>query len=302
VIDMRQMREPRLTFGVDDPHGHHRYTLRQSRYDAVTNDINDWARAAKRDGQTLSVLDVGCGDGTLLRYLETKPEFGNMIISAADLRVDRWLYKKASYHELFIGDLSNGYPKIPSNSYDVVVCEQVLEHLPRVGGAVAALARILKPDGKLVIGVPIFLPPLHVVRKYIIPELDRIFAPHKSRGHEQAFSLFTILRKLKEIPDLQLLEVRGFRVISGGLLRPLEDYRWWWLLNRWIGKAIPTLCIEVQVMQKGSGSEGATPPARPTVDQMGDNEAGVSEVHSRGPRRERLQARGRKTSVQVAAR
>ena len=44
---MRQMREPRLTLGVDDPHGHHRYTLPQSRYDAVANDINDWARAAK---------------------------------------------------------------------------------------------------------------------------------------------------------------------------------------------------------------------------------------------------------------
>ena len=47
MIDMRQMREPRLTFGVDDPRGHHRYTVRQSRYGAVANDINDWARAAK---------------------------------------------------------------------------------------------------------------------------------------------------------------------------------------------------------------------------------------------------------------
>jgi len=44
---MRQIQEPRLTFDVDDPHGHHRYTLRQSRYDAVADDINDWARAAK---------------------------------------------------------------------------------------------------------------------------------------------------------------------------------------------------------------------------------------------------------------
>jgi SAM-dependent methyltransferase len=250
---MRQIRKPCLTFGVDDPHAHHRYTLRQSRYDAVAEDINEWARSAKCDGKMLSILDVGCGDGTLLRYLETKPEFGNMIVSAADLRVDRWLYKKDSYYELFIGDLSAGFSQIPSDAYDIVICEQVLEHLARIGAAVVTLARIVKPGGKLVVGVPIFLPPLHLIRKHVIPKLDRIFAPHKSRGHEQAFSQFTILRELKQIPDLQLLEVRGFRVISGGLLRPLENYRWWWRLNRRIGKAIPALCIEIQViMQKGA--------------------------------------------------
>src|SRR5215469_3734138 len=240
--------EPRLTFGVDDPHGHHLYTLRQSRYDALAYDINELAQAATRDGNKLSVLDVGCGDGTLLRYLETKPEFGNIIISATDLRVDRWLYKKDQYYKLFIGDLSNGYPEIPSNSYDVVVCEQVFEHLDRIDDAVATLARILKAGGRLMIGVPIFLPPLHVIRRHIVPKLDRIFAPQKSRGHHQAFSQFSILRKLKKHPNLQLLDVRGFRVISGGLLRPLENYRWWWKLNRRIGALVPAACIEIQVV------------------------------------------------------
>jgi SAM-dependent methyltransferase len=137
------------------------------------------------------------------------------------LRVDRWLYKKGQYHELFIGDLSNGYPEIPPNSYDASVCEQVFEHLDRIDGAVATLTRILKPGGRLVIGVPIFLPPLHLIRKHIIPIFDRIFAPEKSRDHHQAFSQFSMLRELKKHPSLHLLEVRGFRVISGGLLLPL---------------------------------------------------------------------------------
>jgi 2-polyprenyl-3-methyl-5-hydroxy-6-metoxy-1,4-benzoquinol methylase len=246
----REGRKPRLTFGVDDPHGHHLYTLRQSRYNALAQDINDLARAAACERRALTVLDVGCGDGALLRYLETEPEFSNMIISAADLRVDRWLYKRDLLHALFIGDLSNGYSQISSNSYDVVVCEQVLEHLPGIDAAVATLARILKPGGKLVVGVPIFLPPLHLIRKYIIPKLDRIFAPQKSRGHEQAFSKFTIVRKLKQNQNLEIVEVRGFRVISGGLLRPLENYRWWWKLNRQIGALVPAACIEIQVIAR----------------------------------------------------
>jgi SAM-dependent methyltransferase len=183
-----------------------------------------------------------------------------MIISATDLRVDRWLYKRHLFHKLFLGDLSDGYPEISSGSYDAVVCEQVLEHLPRIEAALAALSRMVKPGGTLVIGVPMFPPPLHLIRKHIVPKLDRIFARRKSRGHEQAFSLPAVLRRLRQSPQLQILEVRGFRVISGGPLRSLENYHWWWRLNRSIGKAIPALCIEVQViMRKADGSQSATP-------------------------------------------
>jgi SAM-dependent methyltransferase len=246
----RQLREPCRAFGVD-PEGHQLYTLRQSRYDALAQDISDWARAAARNGEKLCVIDVGYGVGTLLRHLESKSYFENLEISTTDLKVHLWLYRKELLHEFFIGDLLNGYSEILSNSYDVVVCEQVLEHLPRIDVALTTLVRILKPGGKLVVGVPIFLPPLHLIRQYIIPKLDKIFAPHKSRGHEQAFSQFMILRKLKKNPNLRLLKVRGFRVISGGLLRPLENFYWWWKLNRRIGELIPAACIEIQaIMEK----------------------------------------------------
>src|SRR5579872_7309879 len=49
-----------------DPHRGQRYSLRQARYDALAEDISGWAAAAARAGETLSVLDVGCGSGHLL--------------------------------------------------------------------------------------------------------------------------------------------------------------------------------------------------------------------------------------------
>jgi SAM-dependent methyltransferase len=183
--------------------------------------------------------------------LEPKPYFEYLVISATDVKAHPWLYRKDLLHEFIVGDLLNGYPEILSNSYDVVVCEQVLEHLPQIDSALSTLVRILKPGGKLVIGVPIFLPPLHLIRKHIVPSLDKIFAPHKSRGHEQAFSQSSILRRLVKNPELRLLTVRGFRVVSGGMLRPLENYRWWWRLNRRIGELMPAACIEIQaIMEK----------------------------------------------------
>ncbi len=245
-----QIRDSRRAFGVD-PEGHQLYTLRQSRYDALAQDISHWARAAACNGKKLSVIDVGYGVGTLLRHSESKPFFENLLISATDIKVHPWLYRKELLQEFFVGDILNGYPDIPSNSYDVVVCEQVLEHLSRIDIAMTTLVRILRPGGKLIVGVPIFLPPLHLIRRYIVPKIDKIFVPHKARGHEQVFSQRSILQKLKQCPELRLSRVRGFRVISGGLLRPLENYRWWWKLNRRIGELIPAACIEIQaIMEK----------------------------------------------------
>ena len=54
--------------------------------------------------------------------------------------------------------VTGGYPEIPSGHYDVVVCEQVLEHLAALDIALATLVRVLRSGGRLVIGVPIFPP------------------------------------------------------------------------------------------------------------------------------------------------
>src|SRR5690348_7176939 len=147
---------PRLAFGVD-PSRPERYSLRQARYAALADDISKWAGAAARRGESLSLLDVGCGWGPLLRHLDTKPHFDTIAMSAADVS-DTALYRKKIYREYVIGDLTGGYPEIASAHYDVVVCEQVLEHLAALDTAIATLVRVLRPGGRLVIGVPIFLP------------------------------------------------------------------------------------------------------------------------------------------------
>jgi hypothetical protein len=55
---------------------------------------------------------------------------------------------------------------------------------------------------------------------------------------------------LRNQPSLTIETVRGFRVISGGLLRRLENYRWWWQFNRRLGEMVPGACIEVQIIAR----------------------------------------------------
>src|SRR5207237_2279386 len=103
--------------------------------------------------------------GPLLCQLEAEPHFDNLRISGADI-ADTVIYKRELYREFFTGDLTRGYPQIETGRYDVVVCEQVLEHLDNLDTPIAALVRVTRPGGIVVIGVPIFIPPLHLARHY----------------------------------------------------------------------------------------------------------------------------------------
>ena len=232
-------------FGVD-PTRRERYSLRQARYDAAAEDICSWAGEAAREGDALSVLDVGCKKGTLLRHLEHRPHFGSIRLSGTEITTYE-VYRRDLYNEIVISDLMFGQPELPSETYDVVVCEQVLEHLARLDRAVSSLERVLKPGGRLIVGVPIFISPLAYLRgRYVA--LSLILRPWRRWSHIQSFSLSSFLRTMQRYSSLHLLDVRGFRIVSEGLVAPLENYRWWWKFNRWIGARIPFACTEVQVV------------------------------------------------------
>jgi SAM-dependent methyltransferase len=64
-----------------------------------------------------------------------------------------------------VADLQN-CPEIASDTYDVVVCTQVLEHIANPFLAAAELHRILKPNGILLLTVPAAYPYHAVPRDY----------------------------------------------------------------------------------------------------------------------------------------
>ena len=142
-----------------------------------------------------------------------------------------------------------------------MVCEQVLEHLPRIDLAIAALERMAKPGGKVCVGVPIFIPPFAFVRNAWV-RASLVLDPQKHWSHIQTFSQRSFLRQLRRHSHLRLIETRGFRVVSGGLLRPLENYRWWWRFNRRLGALAPWACIEIQAILEKPYASGAAAPAR----------------------------------------
>ncbi len=104
-----------------------------------------------------------------------------------------------------------------------------------------------KPGG-MCVGVPIFIWPAPTVRSAWIGA-SLALRPQKKWSHIQTFSRGSFLRQLRRHSSLKLVRTHArFPIVSGGLLRPLENHRWWWRLNRWVGASVPWVCIEIQAI------------------------------------------------------
>jgi SAM-dependent methyltransferase len=237
-----------LAYGVDDGRAQ-LYSLRQARYHALAVDIQDMAAQRAAKGARLKVLDIGANEGITKKYLDAWPSSVSIDLYGADLE-EKNVHLRRQWAGFWTGDFMEGYPDIPSEAFDVVICEQVLEHLPRLETAVQTLERVLRPGGTLFVGVPIFPHGVHLLRRHVVPVIDRMNPYARHRGHVQAFSQATFIRLLRERTDLEIVTVRGFRIVSGGLLRPLENHRFWWRFNRWLGERVPALCTEIQVIAR----------------------------------------------------
>lgn len=250
-------------FGVEE--GGPPYRLRQARYYDLGQNVAQWAwEHHQKNGEPSNLLDVGTNDGVLRRYTEIQPGSEYVRYNAVDIYPQgrEFVYKHEDWTHHH-ADLNQGMTDIPSESYDIVVCEQVLEHLTDYRLAMSELARVLRPGGKLVVGVPVFPEGLHLVRKHVIPVTDKILKVRKVRGHIQAWSKRTFVHDLKlSCPEIEIERIRGFRIISGGILRPLEYCRWWWRLNRQLGQLLPSLCVEIQVIAQKKEPDVSLPQRR----------------------------------------
>jgi SAM-dependent methyltransferase len=96
---------------------------------------------------TCLVLDAGCGTGRYSAYLAAR---GHRTIgvdrSAAMLAKARATFPQSDFRE---GDLE-ALPLEPA-SVDAAVCALALVHLPEIGKAVAELARVVRPGGRVII-------------------------------------------------------------------------------------------------------------------------------------------------------
>lgn len=104
-------------------------------------------------GETARVLDLGCGVGHLLRFLNTRAA------SATAIGIDFSSYalEQAKEHgQVILGDIEDRLP-FKNETFDVVFAKDVVEHVARYADLLLETRRVLKQGGDAVIVTPNFL-------------------------------------------------------------------------------------------------------------------------------------------------
>ncbi len=119
----------------------------------------DFERLQLRAGDRF--LDVGCGEGrhTIGAYMTANIEAVGVDLCEKDLqtaqeRAEGFLEKENPNKSLTFKVANALELPFEDNSFDKVICSEVLEHIPDYQGVLKEIDRVLKPNGVLAVSVP----------------------------------------------------------------------------------------------------------------------------------------------------
>ncbi len=142
-------------------------------------------------------LDVGAGNGELIdrviREFPLKPH-------ACDYRDDLMTIEGV---EVQVVDLNTGALPYVDNSFDLVTCTEVIEHLEHFRAAMREICRVLRPGGIFVVSTPNVLN-LRSRLRYLFFGFFNMFGPlrfgddrhHSTHGHINPISYFYLAHAL----------------------------------------------------------------------------------------------------------
>ena len=118
-----------------------------------------------------NVCDIGCGNGLFTSYLKEKTNCNLVGIDGSAYGLKQ--AAERGYDKTFlINDMCTEKLPVESESFDLVVCKDVLEHLLDPLAVMCETERVLKPEGLALITVPNHFSLFHRLKFFITNKID----------------------------------------------------------------------------------------------------------------------------------
>ena len=177
----------------------------------------DFSRLNIRPGAV--ILDIGCGEG---RHTCAAYRLKGVTVIGADLCLDslQSAKKRLQFHDQLgehgggvWGLLQTDITRLPfaDGCFDLVICSEVLEHIPRDGAAMREIIRVVKPGRDLVVSVPRYYP-----ERICWALSDEYF--NVNQGHVRIYRQEQLIRRLERL---------GVRQYARHFAHSLHSPYWW---------------------------------------------------------------------------
>ena len=150
---------------------------------AITHNYNRWIFDLLKPSLGKNILEVGCGIGNLTKYLANYNRLTCIDKSENFIKHMKIDYPEIKFYEVDITDRS--VLKLGENSFDTVICVNVLEHIDDDIKALKNMFDLLEKNGKLLL---------------IVPAIENAYGTmDKKVGHFRRYSKYDIVKKLSGV-------------------------------------------------------------------------------------------------------
>lgn len=164
---------------------------------------NRWTFERIREGLGRRVLEIGCGTGTITRFLVDRELLVGVDVSPAYVAEAAQRYRSRPNVVIKLHDITESIEELRQYRFDSAVSVNVFEHIADDARAMAAVFELLEPGGTF---------------NLLVPSHPQLMSPFdRAIGHYRRYTMAELKRKL---------ETAGFRVDAIRRTNPVGVAGW----------------------------------------------------------------------------